>query len=134
MYRYFYTCNWHSAFILSSFHISINSLLLWSYLFGILCIFAKLIDNLFFNYKMTLLSADQRNYEVMGYYQIVISSKMCLQMIFAFYVKSFYLFLLLEIIFGVLYSVILNIRISKVYPWLDSDIKLGRKLFKNILK
>lgn len=84
----------------------------------------------FFNYKMTLLSADQRNYEVMGYYQIVISSKMCLQMIFAFYVKSFYLFLLLEIIFGVLYSVILNIRISKVYPWLDSDIKLGRKLFK----
>lgn len=45
--------------------------------------YAYLLSSLlgyFVNYKQTLLSADQRNYEVTGYYQAVISTKMILQM------------------------------------------------------
>lgn len=36
----------------------------------------------------------------------------------------------MEIVFGVIYSIILTHRINKVYPWLRSDIKLGKQLFK----
>lgn len=84
----------------------------------------------FVNYRQTLLSADQRNYEVTGYYQAVTSTKMILQMVLALYVQSFILFLSIEILFGIIYSFILTYRINKVYPWLESDIKLGKQLFK----
>lgn len=84
----------------------------------------------FVNYRQTLLSADQRNYEVTGYYQAVTSTKMILQMFLAIYIQSFTLFLSIEIIFGIIYSIILTYRINKVYPWLESDIKLGKQLFK----
>ncbi len=84
----------------------------------------------FVNYRQTLLSADQRNYEVTGYYQAVTSSKMLLQMVLAIYVQSFVLFLCIEVLFGIIYSIVLTYRINKVYPWLESDIKLGKQLFK----
>lgn len=84
----------------------------------------------FVNYRQTLLSADQRNYEVTGYYQIVNISKVVIQAVIAFIYQNFIIYLLLEIIFGILYSFILSYRINKVYPWLESDIKLGKRLFK----
>lgn len=84
----------------------------------------------FVNYRQTLLSADQRNYEVTGYYQAVTSTKMILQMFLTIYIQSFILFLSIEIIFGIIYSIVLTYRINKVYPWLESDIKLGKQLFK----
>ena len=83
----------------------------------------------FANYKMTLLSADQRNYVVMGYYQFVVSTKMLTQMGLAYYVCSFPLFLIIELLFGCIYSIILNIRIRQVYPWLDANVQQGRRLF-----
>lgn len=84
----------------------------------------------FVNYRQTLLSADQRNYEVTGYYQIVVNIKTILQALLAIYITSFQLFLAIEIMFGAIYSIILTYRINKVYPWLKSDIRLGKKLFK----
>ncbi|WP_302436673.1 lipopolysaccharide biosynthesis protein [Bacteroides intestinalis] len=84
----------------------------------------------FINYRQTLLSADQRNYEVTSYYQVVTSTKIILQMLLALYIRSFALYLINELIFGFIYTLILNWRIDKVYPWLASDLKLGRKLFK----
>lgn len=84
----------------------------------------------FVNYKQTLLSADQRNYEITGYYQAVTSSKMVVQMILAICIQSFILYLCIELLFGIIYSFVLTYRINKVYPWLESDIKLGKQLFK----
>lgn len=84
----------------------------------------------FVNYRQTLLSADQRNYEVTGYYQAVVTTKTIVQMVLAFYLQSFVVFLALELVFGVIYSFILTTRINKAYPWLQSDVKLGKQLFK----
>lgn len=84
----------------------------------------------FVNYRQTLLSADQRNYEITGYYQAVTSTKMVVQMILAIYIQSFILYLCIELLFGIIYSFVLTYRINKVYPWLESDIKLGKQLFK----
>ena len=92
-------------------------------------LFASLLSY-FVNYRMTLLSADQRNYEVTGFHQIVTSGTAVIQMILALYFKSFTLYLSVEIIRGIVYSFILRWRVNKAYPWLQSDIKLGRKVFK----
>lgn len=84
----------------------------------------------FVNYRMTLLGADQKNYIVTGYFQVTTLVKVILQMIFAIYIQSFYLYLAIEIFFGIINSIILNIKINRTYPWLKSDIKLGKQLFK----
>ena len=62
----------------------------------------------FFNYRMSLLSADQRNYLVTGVFQIVNTSKVVIQMILAYYTKSFYLFLIIEFLGGLINSIILK--------------------------
>lgn len=98
--------------------------------FGFYAFLASSMLGYFVNYRQTLLSADQRNYEVTGYYQIINLSKVIIQAIIALRYQNFILFLSLEIIFGAIYSFILSYRINKVYPWLESDIKLGKKLFR----
>lgn len=98
--------------------------------FGFYAFLASSMLGYFVNYRQTLLSADQRNYEVTGYYQAVTSTKMILQMVLALYVQSFILYLSIEIIFGIIYSIVLTYRINKVYPWLESDVKIGKQLFK----
>lgn len=82
------------------------------------------------NYKQVLLSADQRNYEVTGYYQVVSMITSVLQMLFAYLTKSFLVFFALQLLCGVSYSVILNFRINKVYPWLNCEVSKGRVLLK----
>lgn len=97
------------------------------------CFYAFLASSMlgyFVNYRMTLLGADQKNYIVTGYFQATTTSKVILQMILAIYVQSFYLYLAIEVVFGIINSIILNIKINKTYPWLKSDIKLGKQLFK----
>ena len=83
----------------------------------------------FCNYKQTLLGADQRNYVVTAYFQGSNILKMLIQMGFAYYVKNYYVWLLIELTFGVLYSFILNWKINQVYPWLRSEVKQGKQLF-----
>lgn len=80
----------------------------------------------FINYKQTLLSADQKNYVVTKYLQISNIIKLIIQMTVAYYFSSMYLWILIEFAFGILYSVILNIRIRQTYPWLHANIKLGK--------
>lgn len=84
----------------------------------------------FANYQSVLLSADQRDYEVTGYFQVVQVTKTILQLLLAYFITSFTLFFIVEIVFGAVYSVILNWRIKAIYPWLDTKIKTGRKLLR----
>lgn len=98
--------------------------------FGFYAYLAASLLGYFANYKMTLLSADQKNYIITGYFQATTVLKTIIQMLFALYTKNFYLYLSFEIIFGIINSIILNKKIEKTYPWLKSDIKKGRKLFK----
>ncbi len=84
----------------------------------------------FVNYRATLLSADQRNYIVTGYFQAATISKTILQMLFAIYITNFYIFFSIEIIFSVICSVILNWKIRKTYPWLKISNSSGKELLK----
>ena len=84
----------------------------------------------FVNYRAALLSADQRNYIVTGYFQITTTSKVILQMILAIYFGSFYIYLAIELIGGIINATILNWKINQAYPWLKSDIKQGKQVLK----
>lgn len=84
----------------------------------------------FINYKQTLLGADQRNYVITGYFQTFNIIKILVQMVSAWYTGNYYLWSLIEIIFGIAYSVVLNRKIGQVYPWLNSSIGEGKRLFR----
>ena len=84
----------------------------------------------FVNYKQTLFSADQRNYEILGYYKAMTVAKMIVQMALVMLTRNCILYFLMEFVFGVIYSMILVFRVKKVYPWLDTDISAGKRLIK----
>lgn len=89
----------------------------------------SLIDY-FFNYKQTLLSADQKNYVVAAYINSAYLAKTLLQMILICYTRNYVLWISLELIVGTVSAVILNWKIRQVYPWLHSEVKQGKLLFK----
>ena len=80
----------------------------------------------FVNYRQTLLGADQRNYVVTVYFQTANIVKILLQIALACYVGSLYLWIAIELTFGILYSFILNWKINRVYPWLKCSVSEGR--------
>lgn len=84
----------------------------------------------FINYRQNLLGADQKNYVVTAYYQSSVIIKTLIQMISAYYTKSYYLWVAIELSFGIIYSFILNDRINKTYPWLKAEISQGKAVFR----
>lgn len=92
-------------------------------------LFSSLIGY-FVNYRQTLLGADQRNYVVTAYFQTVGLIKTLIQMGLAYYTGNYYLWIIVEFVFGILYAIILNWKINQVYPWLKSDINNGKQLRK----
>lgn len=90
-------------------------------------LFSSLISY-FINYRQTLLGADQRNYVVTAYFQTAGLCKTLIQMLLAYYTGNYYLWVVIEFMFGVIYAIILNWKINQVYPWLKSDVRSGRLL------
>lgn len=84
----------------------------------------------FANYKQTLLGADQKNYVVTAYFQSAVLIKTLLQMGLVYYTGNYYLWISLELLLGITYSIILNWKVNQVYPWLKSEVKQGKLLFK----
>lgn len=84
----------------------------------------------FINYRQNLLGADQRNYVVTAYFQTSNIVKTLIQMASAYYTGSYYLWVAIELLFGIVYSFILNWKINQTYPWLRSEVRRGRQLFK----
>ena len=98
--------------------------------FGFYAYLAASMIGYFVNYRTALLSADQRNYIVTGYFQITTTSKVILQMVLAIYFGSFYIYFAIELIGGIINAIILNWKINQTYPWLKSEIKQGKQVLK----
>ncbi len=91
----------------------------------------------FINYRQVLLGADQKNYVVTAYFQGTSLLKVLIQLFLAYYTANYYLWIVIELLFGVLYSLILNKKIEQVYPWLRSDLKKGKaglKKYPEVMK
>lgn len=101
--------------------------------------YTLLIVNLlsyFFNYKQNLLVADHRNYVIVSTTGLMQILKTVLQILLLKYVGEglyikYFEFLALELVFSVLYTVIVNRRIRRIYPWLDSSYAMGRSVRRN---
>lgn len=83
----------------------------------------------FFNYKQTLLSADQKEYYVTIYYQSANIIKIIVQILLLLKYHNPYIWLSIEFAFGIIYCFILNTRVKKLYPWLNSSIQKGKIKF-----
>lgn len=84
----------------------------------------------FINYRQILLSADQKNYVVTVYMQTAGLIKTALQIFLAYTYQNLYIWVAIELIFGIIACIILNWRINKEYPWLKTNKKSGRQLLK----
>lgn len=82
----------------------------------------------FINFRTILLYADQKNYVVTSYFQTAMVIKLIVQMGLVYYTGSLYLWIAVELSHGFIHAAMLNRKISKTYPWLESDIKTGRML------
>lgn len=98
--------------------------------FAYFAFLASSLIGYFANYKQTLLGADQKNYVVTAYFQTANIVKVLIQMASAYYTGSYYLWVVIELAFGIIYSFILNWKINQVYPWLKTEVKQGKLLFK----
>lgn len=84
----------------------------------------------FINYRQLLLNADQRQYVVTAYYQSANILRLLIQMLVLYKTANPYWWVTIEISFSVIYSLILNVRINKTYPWLRTTLKEGKVLLK----
>ena len=84
----------------------------------------------FINYRQTLLSADQKNYLVAIFIQSANILKIILQIFLAYNYQNLYIWVGIELLFGIIGCIILNWKINKEYPWLDVDKKNGKLLLK----
>ena len=82
----------------------------------------------FVNYKQLLLNADQRNYVITAYSQSANILKLALQILLTYYTKNYYLWIITEFVFSIIYSGILSWKIKEVYPWLQTMRKEGKAL------
>lgn len=92
--------------------------------------FTSVLIGYFANYKQTLLGADQRNYVIVALFQTVNICKVIVQIILVYYTGNYYLWVAVDLTFGIIYSLVLNRRIKQVYPWLASNKANGKALSK----
>lgn len=86
----------------------------------------------FVNYKQQLFLASQRTYVITTMQNITIVAKICVQIIIVKnIVDAYYFWLLAEVVFAVIYSVFLELKITKEYPWLKSTFTQGRLIRKD---
>ncbi len=121
------------AFVISLFFPLIfahANLGLWIIYFAFYSFLGSSLIGYFINYRQILLSADQKNYLVAIYYQSANLVKIGLQIFLAYYYKNQYLWVAVELLFGIIGCVVLNWKINKEYPWLKVDKSQGRTLLK----
>ncbi len=84
----------------------------------------------FINYREILLAADQKQYLVSVYYQSAGLVKTALQIALAYFYGNPYVWVAIEFAFGIIACIVLNWKIDKEYPWLQTDKSRGRELLR----
>ncbi|MFK7833400.1 MAG: lipopolysaccharide biosynthesis protein [Winogradskyella sp.] len=72
----------------------------------------------FVNYHASLFGADQKGYIIQKYFQSFHIIRVLLQVIIVLYYKNFFLYIILELVFSIIYSIALRKKIKQIYPWL----------------
>lgn len=84
----------------------------------------------FVNYRQSIISADQRSYVVTGGTQAASILCYIFQWITVYYTNNPYLWLAIFFMSNIGCAIYINVKINKMYPWLDAKISLGREKWK----
>ena len=96
--------------------------------FAFFSFLASSLIGYFVNYRSILLYADQKNYVVTAYFQTAILVKTFIQMASVYYMGNLYLWVAVELGFGIIHAIILNWKIRQTYPWLSAHATAGKQL------
>ena len=83
-----------------------------------------------FNYKQLLVSANQKQYLVSAYFQTIGIVQSLTQILLAWYYRNLWLWVVVGLIFTIIGIIVFNYRIRQLYPWLQINLKEGRKNLK----
>ena len=83
-----------------------------------------------FNYKQLLVSANQKQYLVQAYFQTINIVQSITQILLAYYYRNLWLWVVVGLVFTIIGIIVFNIRIHQLYPWLDINLREGRKNLK----
>ncbi|MFI3270322.1 MAG: sugar transporter [Rikenellaceae bacterium] len=98
--------------------------------FAFYCYLTNAMVGYFINYNSVVFDADQREYEITRYTQSMTIIRFLVAAAVAKWSGNFYLFVSLDLIFGVISCIIVQWRVQKLYPWLKTSIKSGREYLK----
>ncbi|WP_289054495.1 lipopolysaccharide biosynthesis protein [Carboxylicivirga marina] len=98
--------------------------------FGYYVFLGSSLLSYFFNYQQTLLQADQKGYIVQKYYQSFVLFKLLLQILLVYHTQNYIIWILIEFMGSVAYTIILKWRMAKEYPWMSISVQEGRLLLK----
>lgn len=99
--------------------------------FAFFSILGSSLITYYINYRNQLLTADQKQYVVQGYFKAGNIIKNLIQIIIAIYYPNLYIWVLMEFSYAFICCIILNYKIKQEYPWLETSISKGRNLFKD---
>lgn len=97
--------------------------------FAFYAILSSSLFSYFINYRQIVLTADQRGYVVTRYLKGATFIKVLIQMAIAYYWGNYWVWLLLEIFYGVTSCIVLNWKIHEIYPWLNATVKKGQAAY-----
>lgn len=83
------------------------------------------------NYRQLLVSANQQQYVVNGYFQTISILQSLTQIVLAYFYQNLYLWVAVGLFYTVVGCIVFNRRINKEYPWLQISISQGRKKLKD---
>ncbi len=90
----------------------------------------------FLTYKATVVYSDQKGYLILTYIRSAQIMVLVIQTLLLYKTQNIYLYLSINLIFGVISALIINWRVEKLYPWLKSSMKEGKRLvteYKSII-
>lgn len=83
-----------------------------------------------FNYKQLLVSANQKQYLVNAYFQTIGIVQSLTQILLAWYYRNLWLWVVVGLVFTIIGIIVFNLRIRRIYPWLNISISQGRRNLK----
>ena len=83
------------------------------------------------NYRQLLVSANQKQYVVNGYFQTIVIVQSLTQIVVAYYWQNLWLWSAVGLVYTVVGCVVFNRRILREYPWLKTSAALGRQRLKD---
>ena len=98
--------------------------------FAFFSFLASSVAGYVFNYKQLLVSANQKQYLVNAYFQTIGIVQSLVQILLAYYYRNLWLWVVVGLVFTIIGIIIFNYRIRQLYPWLNINMRQGRKNLK----